>query len=254
MTARLKANALFDKEFRQSDPEARLARMADALWVQERATSDDSLVATGTGRRTRRPEQTSAALAELLDEIGVTRVSRVTGLDRAGIEVAIVVRPNAPGLSVRMGKGISWEQAKASAIMETIEFAFAETVVLPQYVCSAERAGDLAEICMAGRLPQYARNPFDARVEIAWTPAIDLLGGTVKWVPYDMVPVRVASHELPQGAMFEMSSNGLASGNCVEEAVLHALYELIERDATSLFFQMAFERRSLRRTSLGRGR
>jgi ribosomal protein S12 methylthiotransferase accessory factor len=37
-----------------------------------------------------------------------------------------------------------------------------------------------------------------------------------------------------ESQMFDMSSNGLASGNCIEEALVHALCELVERHAMYL--------------------
>jgi YcaO-like protein with predicted kinase domain len=55
------------------------------------------------------------------------------------------------------------------------------------------------------------------------------------WLPFELVHVNYA---MPQGAgcgHFLLSSNGLASGNTFEEAVSHALGEVIERDASALF-------------------
>src|SRR5258705_9862182 len=58
--------------------------------------------------------------------IGVTRVARVTGLDRSGIEVACAVRPLGYVLQVANGKGESWEEARASALSEAAELWAAE--------------------------------------------------------------------------------------------------------------------------------
>ena len=59
-----------------------------------------------------------APMDALQRALGVTRVARVTGLDRAGVEVACAVRPGGHVLQVTNGKGESWEAARASALSE----------------------------------------------------------------------------------------------------------------------------------------
>ncbi len=50
--------------------------------------------------------------------------------------------------------------------------------------------------------------------------------GTIAWVPASAV-------YLCWPTLYQFSTNGLASGNHVMEATLHALYEVLERDAMS---------------------
>ena len=57
----------------------------------------------------------------LAEELGVTRVARLTGLDRTGVEVASAVRPGAHVLQVTNGKGPSFEAAMAGALLEAAE-------------------------------------------------------------------------------------------------------------------------------------
>ena len=56
----------------------------------------------------------------LQSALGVTRVARVTGLDRSGVEVACAVRPLGHVLQVCNGKGETWEEARASALSEVL--------------------------------------------------------------------------------------------------------------------------------------
>ena len=56
----------------------------------------------------------------------MTRVARVTGLDRSGIEVACAVRPLGHVLQVANGKGEGWDEARASALSEAAELWAAE--------------------------------------------------------------------------------------------------------------------------------
>ena len=50
--------------------------------------------------------------------IGVTRIARLTGLDRTGIEVASAVRPRGHILQVSNGKGRDWFSAERGALHE----------------------------------------------------------------------------------------------------------------------------------------
>src|SRR5205814_4199131 len=75
------------------------------------------------------PPRTSAprrSVRSLLSALGVTRIARVTGLDRAGVEVACAVRPGGHVLQISNGKGESWEEARASALSEAAELWAAE--------------------------------------------------------------------------------------------------------------------------------
>ena len=67
-------------------------------------------------------------LARLAPALGVSRVARVTGLDRSGVEVAVAVRPGGYVLQVCNGKGLDFAAASAGALLETAELWAAETV------------------------------------------------------------------------------------------------------------------------------
>src|SRR4026208_582474 len=59
--------------------------------------------------------------------LGITRVTNVTRLDRVGIPVFCSIRPDAQrgSLCVNAGKGLTEEEACVGAYMEAIEFALA---------------------------------------------------------------------------------------------------------------------------------
>jgi ribosomal protein S12 methylthiotransferase accessory factor len=54
------------------------------------------------------------------------------------------------------------------------------------------------------------------------------------WVPFERVNLDLRVLDAPGMGVFVKDSNGLASGNTLAEAILHGLYELIERDAWAL--------------------
>ena len=56
----------------------------------------------------------SRACGPCSPRMGITRIANVTGLDRIGIPVVMVVRPNARSVAVSQGKGLTLAAAKAS--------------------------------------------------------------------------------------------------------------------------------------------
>jgi ribosomal protein S12 methylthiotransferase accessory factor len=52
-------------------------------------------------------------------------------------------------------------------------------------------------------------------------------------VPFDLVRLSHTAEEDGEPAIFKTSSTGLASGNTLDEATLHALFEILERDVLS---------------------
>ena len=69
----------------------------------------------------------ASAFPRLRTAIGVTRVARVTGLDRAGVEVACAIRPQGHVLQVSNGKGERFVDAVRGAVLEAAEL-FASTL------------------------------------------------------------------------------------------------------------------------------
>ena len=134
------------------------------------------------------PEATLARLLPRLADFGITRVARITGFDRAGVEVFTVVRPNARALSVANGKGLTRTAAKVSGIMEAIERWHGERPLLPLRFGDAGRR----RRCSAPRpcldLPRpVARAGAAAPSPLVWAPALDLATGAAALVPFDAV-------------------------------------------------------------------
>lgn len=82
------------------------------------------------------PEETLARLQPLLPTMGITRIANVTGLDRTGMPVVMVCRPNARSVTVSQGKGLTLAAAKASGVMEALEIWHAERIVKPLKLAS----------------------------------------------------------------------------------------------------------------------
>lgn len=181
--------------------------------------------------RSRSPEETHAAVEPLMPEIGVTEIIDVTPLDRIGIPVFAAVRPGAARGAVRVhaGKGKEPIHARVSAMMEALE----------RYC--AEYRGDRMEYATYEEIgPGRAMHPEDLLLprelkqgeKVHWTPGWDILNDEEIYLPSNAVfhPYDSLGMAFP---LFRSDTNGLASGNVIEEAILHALFEVIERDALS---------------------
>jgi YcaO-like protein with predicted kinase domain len=185
--------------------------------------------------RTSAPDDTIARLRPLMSTFGITRVANLTGLDRTGIPVVMVCRPNARSSAVFHGKGIDLAAAKASGLMEAIETWHAENVQLPlRYGSFAELRTDYA-LADVGELPRAPAGRFHIDLPMLWAEGHDLIGGDRVWLPYETIHANATQPVPPGSGSFGSSTNGLASGNHRLEAVSHALCEVIERDATSLW-------------------
>lgn len=181
------------------------------------------------------PDQTIGRLTPLINQFGITRVANITGLDWLGIPVVMVCRPNSRSLSVSQGKGLTLDAAKASGLMESIELFYAEHIKLPLKASSFHEMSQHVNVVNVEELPYLNRLSYHAHRELLWIEGYDLLNNEAIWVPYECVSMNTSNiNQLGQGS-FLQSSNGLASGNDLLEAIVHAICEVIERDATTLW-------------------
>ncbi|MFJ7305180.1 YcaO-like family protein [Streptomyces sp. NPDC099088] len=191
----------------------------------------DKITTAGT-HRAASPLDTWNRIQPLLPSMGITRVADLTGLDVIGIPVFQAVRPNSRTLSVSQGKGISASLARVSAAMESIELWHAEELSpAPMVATVHEMESNLPYSVFDLLRPSRSALTSDSR--IPWIKAAPVTGGAMVWVPepcvrLGLIPAPAGSGRLP---MLHRSSNGLASGNSLQEALLHAMYEVIERDA-----------------------
>ena len=177
------------------------------------------------------PEQTLARIRPHLHKAGITRVADITGLDNAGIPVVVAIRAPSQTLAVEGGKGASLAAAAASATMEALErFVGESDDVVDCWGTVADVAHRLA--APVDQFPRWRAATVLPRRQYAWSEMRDLRSDQ----PY-LVPAALVRMHMPEGVgthtPWATSSNGLASGNHLPEAICAALYEVIERDAVS---------------------
>src|SRR5262245_34190876 len=169
----------------------------------------------------------------LMKGIGITRIANVTGLDCVGIPVCLAVRPNSRSLSVAQGKGLTVDAAKASALMESIETWHAESLRVPLRRESASVPRREGSVLEPQKLPLKRPGVFDESEPILWLEGWDFVVGRPTYVPEELVNLN--SLVWDDARRFAPSSNGLAAGNHLLEALVHGLCEVIERDALCLW-------------------
>ncbi|PSS57873.1 hypothetical protein C6382_08290 [Pseudomonas sp. BBP2017] len=183
--------------------------------------------------RRRSAEETLNIIINIAPRLGITRVTDTTWLDRIGIPVFASIRPDAlkGSLCVNAGKGLRPAEAKIGAYMEAIEFSLAQynTAQLKLLKTTPRKLIESHE----GRI---AFNQFcmlygfsaDADSLIMAVHIEDVLRKKKVLAPAELVFIPYP--ENPGQRLFGESSSGLASGNDLVEASVHAICELMERD------------------------
>ncbi len=192
-----------------------------------------TLRSAGSALRTRDADDTFGRIQPYLADFGITRVGNVTGLDRVGIPCHVAHKPMGTSLSNGSGKGLTTEASRISAVMEAIEQSYWEASPEVAVSSTARRLeADGLSVVDCDSIPRMRHGLWNVDLELDWSPMFDLVTGEEVWVPTEVIHVLLPSR---RGApTFIMGSNGLASGNTLEEAILSALNELIERDANAL--------------------
>ena len=204
-------------------------------------------VTVDEGHRTSRPEETLARLEPL--------TSRITGIACDIVEDTIA----APGFVFRdartgaSGKGRTRAQARVSCLAESIELHHGtfhgqerrRAARLQDLGADAVHPNDVLLISdrqYAARetlnpsltAPKRIPAPFDASRTIDWSPVWSLTTERVRWVPAALC---YFNYPLPGDHQFgSAATNGGAAGNTIEEAILHGLLELVERDAVAIWW------------------
>jgi ribosomal protein S12 methylthiotransferase accessory factor len=176
--------------------------------------------------------ETEERLGRVLNRVPVTRLYDVTPLDWIGLPVWTAVTPLALDLTIHAGKGTTAAAARISAAMEAIERVSAEEVS-PERVLHSRTFVSIVSSGDPVVDPASFDLPFETRYQpdrpVSWIQGIDLLAGDEPWVPLDLVV-----NPPYEGICIGVETNGLAAGNTVTEATLHAFHELIERDALAV--------------------
>jgi ribosomal protein S12 methylthiotransferase accessory factor len=175
----------------------------------------------------------AASFLPPLAPFGITRTGDLTDLDVIGIPVWFAVRPNSRSLSVSQGKGLTHEQARISAVMESVEGAVAEQTrpLVAEFGTPTEMTARGHKLVPVLEMARCKSASFDPGRQRAWVRGVEYGTGQPIFAPYELVGLDMRVDFPWDYDTFRVSSNGLAAGPDFEFAAVRALFEVIERDA-----------------------
>lgn len=187
--------------------------------------------------RVRSIEDTLTKIMPLCTKIGVTRISDITFMDRLYIPNYSAILPGTEDtVWVYGGKGITRSSAKASALMEAIERysslsgTYPRTFIRGTYLQLSKLYNKVLN--PAEVVEPVSQEYNDKNTIMEFLPGFELFANEKVLVP---AGIALYKYSPIHTDVFSYShTNGLASGNVLEEAICHALCEVIERDAVSI--------------------
>jgi ribosomal protein S12 methylthiotransferase accessory factor len=182
-------------------------------------------------------ERSIITCMELLAQLGT--VSYHTASERYPRQIAAVLTTERSGCASASGKG-DYPQNLASALFEVLEHAVCRGVIAPR---EAPVEVGRSELYLGGTLPIDAVGQHLLTLPYGTLPAVRfrLVSDSAQpcdvWLPAAMYhpPINDTSDAAERFATGYWSTNGYAAGMNVAEALLHAVNEIIERDALSHF-------------------
>lgn len=191
-------------------------------------------------------ESTLEKVIPLTNKIGITRIADITNMDRLKIPNYSAVLPGTEDyIWVYSGKGPTKNHAKASVIMESIE-RFSS---LPNNFTGLIVKGQYGELAKSYNVLKYdeVMEPLSFQLNenmiMDYCTGYDLLNNKEMLIPLSLALFRYTPKPPSVNPYSYFHTNGLASGNVLEEAICHGLCEVIERDAVSVadFASSAFQ-------------
>jgi len=193
----------------------------------------------GALTRVRSIKDTLTEIIPLCTKIGVTRISDITFMDRLYIPNYSAILPGTEdSIWVYSGKGTTKSHAKASALMEAIErysslaSTYPRTFIQGNYL---QLSKSYNKVLHPAEVVEPVNQEYDDKDAIMdFLPGFDLLTNESVLVPAEIALYKYSPKHPAICAFSHFHTNGLASGNVLEEAICHALCEVIERDAVSI--------------------
>jgi len=186
--------------------------------------------------KTRRPEQTISWVRKRLAGLNMNILAKTVRIDTGRLDIPVYISlcgedaTRFTGTKKQMGKGATPEQSEASALMELMErfsfFSFINDFQFPTFRRKdldghAVSAQDLKKSVYDAQPPTELCTRFLDDLPLRWVKAWNLTLGREQWLPIDW--------------FYTINEyNGPAGGNTMEEAILQALCEVVERHVGSI--------------------
>ncbi|WP_415281795.1 YcaO-like family protein [Candidatus Nitrososphaera sp. FF02] len=187
--------------------------------------------------RIRPAQETLEKVVPLSKKIGVTRLADITDMDVLRIPNYSAVLPGTEDyIWVYSGKGPTRQHAMASALMESIERYSSLPAGGPRDFVRASYA-ELSKthtVLHPDEIVEPMRFEYRDDMQMDFIAGFDIANDKEVMVPASIALFRYNPAPPAVNPFSYFHTNGLASGNVIEEAVCHSLCEVIERDAMSI--------------------
>jgi ribosomal protein S12 methylthiotransferase accessory factor len=214
---------------------------------QPAATAD--LTGPGAPRTSLRARATADTLARagaLRGALGISECVDATLHDQLGVPVWFSVTPGTRCRPRHAGKGVRPIDAQTGALMEALEIVVAERADVRPPIASRPLGELVAQLgagwSIADLAPRFGAPATPDRA-VPVDACEDLATGRPLLMPAELL--RLLPPEDADPPLFACNSNGLASGNTLAEATLHALLEVIERDTVALHLAAPHEAQAI---------
>lgn len=182
-------------------------------------------------------QETLDEIYPIAEKIGITRLADITNMDILRIPNYSAVLPGTDDyIWVYSGKGPTRIHAQVSALMESIE----RFCALPSGTSKELINGSYSYLSRRYKVlhPSSLVEPmlfnYDDEMVMDFVWGFDLMNRERILVPAPVALFRYSPNSPSVNPFAYHHTNGLASGNVIEEAICHSLCEVVERDAISI--------------------
>lgn len=181
--------------------------------------------------RTIPSKDTIERVLPLMNKLNVNIEEDIKRVDTDDIPVFVIKRTGDGNRDFyHKGKGYSKNDSLASAIMEAVERYSAERFDDEVIYCSYEEILSVRHAINPDDLYARVTPNYKKEMKVDWVKGFDLISQCETYAPLSLVVNPYVSRPEP----FCSCSVGLASGNTMEEALSHALCEVIEHDSITI--------------------
>lgn len=178
-------------------------------------------------KRTRSPEETISILETYVHKSLITRIADLTFLDNiSSLIVFSAIRPSAKSISVSMGKSLDPLSAKCGAMAESFETYVAEEVIAKLVDVP------FSDFSKEKRIIKNKKNSYRCKFAndfpLNWNIGFEVDTNEEAYIPLYLLSLDT-NNLINQ--YWGSNSDGIASGNSLEEALVVSLLEQIERIA-----------------------
>lgn len=192
-------------------------------------------VSNDSGSRSENLSNLLVRAESVAKQLGMEEIVDISKMDETKIPVFSITGNKKSDIIINYnnGKGLTIDQARASAYMEFIERksagAHRPTLLTDSYY-NLEKLYNEKVVQPSSIITYYPSYVVDSE-KINWFPAIDITNSTFALLPTISILFPYTGDDC---VLFRNNTNGLASGSTFYEAILQGIYEVIERDCSSI--------------------